>query len=155
MTKARMIGIAILPTLVIVLATIFIMVREPGARSLADHTSSELVAQGQQIYQQYCASCHGGELEGQPDWRIRKPSGALPAPPHNETGHTWHHPDQLLFEMTKFGVKPFAPEGWISDMPAFKGILSDNQIWAVLAYIKSRWPEKVREYQQQRNAAAR
>lgn len=121
--------------------------------SKADHTNAELVAQGQGLYQQYCASCHGAELEGQPDWRTRKPTGALLAPPHDESGHTWHHPDQLLFEMTKFGVKPFAPADWVNDMPAFEGVLSDEQIWAVLAYIKSQWPEKVREYQRLRNEA--
>ena len=27
----------------------------------------------------------------------------LPAPPHNETGHTWHHPDEMLFAITKYG----------------------------------------------------
>lgn len=123
--------------------------------SPADHTNPEQVAQGRQIYQQYCASCHGAELEGQPNWQSRKPSGALPAPPHDETGHTWHHPDEVLFQITKFGMKPFAPPGWVSEMPAFEGVLSDEQIWAVLAYIKSQWPEKMREYQQQRNEAAR
>jgi mono/diheme cytochrome c family protein len=153
-TKPRKISIAI--TLVLVaLAAAFLMPWGTGGRSRADYTNPELVAQGKEIYQQYCASCHGRELEGQPDWRTRGPSGALPAPPHDESGHTWHHPDQLLFEMTKYGVKPFAPADWVSDMPAFNGVLSDEQIWAVLAYIKSRWPERMREYQQQRNAAAK
>ena len=153
-TKPRKISIAIALVLVALAAT-FLTPWGTGGRSRADHTNPELVAQGNEIYQQYCASCHGRELEGQPNWRTRGPSGALPAPPHDESGHTWHHPDQLLFEMTKFGVKPFAPESRVSDMPAFEGVLSDEQIWAVLAFIKSQWPEKVREYQQQRNEAAR
>lgn len=61
--------------------------------------------------------------------------------------------DQLLFEMTKFGVNHFAPADWVSDMPAFEGVLNDEQIWAVLAYTKSQWPEKVHEYQRLRNEA--
>lgn len=154
MTKTGRTTIA-LGVVLVAVAGAFMAVWSPGTPTQADHTNAELVAQGQQIYQQYCASCHGTGLEGQPNWQTRRPSGALPAPPHDESGHTWHHPDQLLFQMTKFGIKPFAPQGWVSDMPAFEGVLSDEQIWAVLAFIKSRWPEKVREYQRQRNEAAR
>lgn len=154
MTRTHQIGIAI-ATALLIFAAVFIAAFRLGAGNRADHTNPELVAQGKNIYQQYCANCHGRELEGQPDWRTRRPSGALPAPPHDDSGHTWHHPDQLLFEITKFGMQPFAPEGWVSDMPAFGDNLSDQQIWAVLAYIKSRWPEKARAYQQLRNEAAK
>ena len=72
----------------------------------------------------------------------------MPAPPHDETGHTWHHPDEQLFRITKYGVKPpLAPPGYESDMPAFDGVLTDAEIWVVLAYIKSLWPTKSRTYQ--------
>jgi len=96
---------------------------------------------GAKVYAQHCASCHGPNLEGQPNWRQRLPNGRLPAPPHDESGHTWHHPDDLLFGMTKHGLVPgrYAPAGYQSDMPAFEGQLSDDEIWAVLAYIKSHW----------------
>lgn len=145
------IGLAVV---LVPLAAALLVLSQSGTRSRADHTDPEQVAQGRRIYQQYCASCHGSDGEGQPDWQIRRPSGALPAPPHDESGHTWHHPDRMLFEMTKFGVARFAPKGWVSDMPAFDGVLSDEEIWAVLAYIKSRWPQRAIEYQQQRTAAA-
>ena len=92
------------------------------------------------------SSCGGAELAGQPDWRRRKPNGRLPAPPHDASGHTWHHPDALLFAITKNGlVPPHAPPGYASDMPAFAGVLSDDEIRAVLAYIQSRWPKQVVE----------
>lgn len=107
----------------------------------------EQLALGQQVYVEACASCHGAELEGQPNWRVRRADGRLPAPPHDETGHTWHHADQQLFDMTKQGVEAFAPEGYESDMPAFAEVLSDDEIWAVLAYIKSTWPETIRAQQ--------
>ncbi|MGE0253530.1 MAG: cytochrome c [Alphaproteobacteria bacterium] len=106
------------------------------------------VTRGERIYGQYCASCHGLRLEGQPDWRSRKADGKLPAPPHDMTGHTWHHSDEQLFRITKHGLKPpLAPEGYESDMPAFEGVLTDAEIHVVLAFIKSRWPAHIRERQ--------
>lgn len=67
----------------------------------------------------------------------------MPAPPHDESGHTWHHPDGVLFGITKKGLAPpFAPRGFESDMPAFAGKLSDEEIWAVLSYIKSYWKSR-------------
>ncbi|MEX2240021.1 MAG: c-type cytochrome [Burkholderiales bacterium] len=114
------------------------------------------VALGERVYAQQCAACHGARLEGQPNWRSRLPSGRLPAPPHDETGHTWHHPDQMLFAITKNGlVPPYAPAGYESDMPAFAGKLADEDIWAVLAFIKSRWTSReVREARAQMSASA-
>jgi mono/diheme cytochrome c family protein len=103
------------------------------------------VAQGRKIYGQYCAACHGANLEGQPDWRSRKPDGRMPAPPHDESGHTWHHPDHILFGITKEGLVPgrYGPPGYTSDMPAFGSVLSDDDIRAVLAFIQSRWSEEL------------
>lgn len=118
----------------------------------ADPDDMRQVASGEDVYRQHCASCHGARLEGQADWRIRKPDGRLPAPPHDRTGHTWHHPDEHLFRMTKLGLKPpLAPDGYESDMPAFDESLTDEQIWAVLAFIKSRWPAEIRNRQSRRS----
>lgn len=114
----------------------------PAAPDLDD---PRLIALGQQVYAAQCASCHGADLEGEvPDWRTRKPDGRLPAPPHDETGHTWHHPAGQLFAITKHGIEAFAPEGYESDMPAYDDILGDREIWAVIAYIRSTWPPEVR-----------
>lgn len=115
-----------------------------------DPADQQLVVRGEAIYVQHCAACHGEKLEGQPDWRTRLPNGRLPAPPHDETGHTWHHPDIILFDIVKHGLVPgrTAPPGHESDMPAYSTILSDTEIVAVLAYIKSTWPKEVREMQQ-------
>lgn len=107
--------------------------------------NATLVEHGKGLYASYCAECHGQNLEGQPDWRVRNEDGTLPAPPHDETGHTWHHPDPLLFEITKDGGQKGAPEGFVSGMPEFGSTLSDEDIWAVLAYIKSSWPEVIQK----------
>ncbi|RMH47672.1 MAG: hypothetical protein D6686_12315 [Alphaproteobacteria bacterium] len=56
------------------------------------------IAEGRQLYAEFCASCHGANLEGQPDWQSPGPDGRLPAPPHDETGHSWHHGDALLID---------------------------------------------------------
>lgn len=110
--------------------------------------SVEVVSQGRQIYSDQCAACHGTDLEGQPDWRSPLPSGRLPAPPHDASGHTWHHPDDVLFRIVKEGTAAIVGGGYESDMPGFADVLSDPEIRAVLAYIKSTWPERERRYQE-------
>lgn len=122
-----------------------------GGDSGIDPSDTVQTARGEAVYREHCAACHGANREGQPDWRKRLPSGRLPAPPHDETGHTWHHPDELLVAIVRDGMRPpWAPEGYESDMPAFGGVLSDDDIRAVLAYIQSTWPEAVREMRRQR-----
>ena len=99
---------------------------------------------GEKLYSQHCSVCHGAKLEGQVHWRQRLPNGQRPAPPHDDSGHTWHHPDYVLFAIIETGlVPPYAPQGYSSDMPAFAEILSDEDIWAVLTYIKSRWTASI------------
>ena len=65
---------------------------------------AQLVSTGAAIYAKHCAACHGARLEGQPEWRTRGADGLLPAPLHDASGHTWHHPDETLFRIIKFGV---------------------------------------------------
>lgn len=131
-------------TALVVLAVTSACSREDRVR--IDPTSATQVASGKVIYEQSCASCHGVNLEGQPEWRSRMPNGRMPAPPHDESGHTWHHPDDMLVGIIKVGlVPPYAPAGYESDMPAFGSSLTDEQIRDVLAYIGSRWPTRVHE----------
>lgn len=107
------------------------------------------ISRGRTLYVAHCASCHGANLEGQPNWRAPLPNGSMPAPPHDATGHTWHHPDDVLFLITKAGGQSVAPPGYVSGMPGFGGQLSDAQIWDVLAYIKSTWPPEIQAAQRQ------
>lgn len=120
-------------------------------RDRIDATDKALVERGRGIYARACAECHGADLQGEPDWRIRKPSGELPAPPHDASGHTWHHDDEYLFAVTKHGLARFAPPDYKSAMPSFVGTLSDADIRAVLAFIKSTWPDEIRKRQEALN----
>ena len=106
---------------------------------------NSVIVNGKKIYANNCASCHGVNLEGQKNWMSRLPDGLMPAPPHDETGHTWHHPDRYLFMVTKYGIEEFIGEKYPNNMPAYKDILSDEEIIAVLSYIKSTWPTKIKE----------
>lgn len=125
---------------------------EAVAASPADPENAAQVAVGERIYQANCASCHGQKLEGQPKWRTALLYGGYPAPPHNGTGHTWHHGDQHLFDATKLGGEASAGPGEVSRMPGFGEILGDEEIWATLAYIKSHWSPDLRERQRQATA---
>jgi len=113
------------------------------------------VALGKKVYEANCAACHGADLEGEPNWRSTRADGTRPAPPHDETGHTWHHADKVLFELTKFGLAKFAGSDVKTAMPAYEGKLTDEEIIAALSYIKSRWPEAVRKRHDQLNEATK
>jgi mono/diheme cytochrome c family protein len=84
-------------------------------------------------------------LQGQPNWHQKLPNGRMPAPPHDETGHTWHHTDADLFAITKHGTAALVGNGYQSDMPGYSKILSDDDIVAVLSFIKESWPLEVRQ----------
>jgi mono/diheme cytochrome c family protein len=95
------------------------------------------VGAGEKIYTANCASCHGP---------VNGPPVLDAAPVHGDAGHTWHHPDRLLFT-------------WILDrpplatlMPAFRGTLSDAEVLEVLAYIKSHWLPEIQDRQNEGSA---
>lgn len=126
---------------------------DTDSQSMTD--GADLVA-GNALYADYCASCHGANLEGQENWRSPGDDGRLPAPPHDETGHTWHHGDQLLFRYTKLGgAAMMAAQGvdFDSGMPGFEDQLTDQEIWNILGFIKSTWSDRIQEVQAVRSQA--
>ncbi len=143
LTAAALIGLIILVSASIYFSTATVLPR-------IDHTDMKQVDLGRRLYASSCASCHGASLEGQPNWQRRLATGRLPAPPHDSSGHTWHHPDSVLFGITKLGPAAY-PEGHQTDMPAFGKSLSDAEIAAVLAYIKSNWPVEIQRRQSSLN----
>lgn len=102
---------------------------------------------GQEVYRQYCASCHGVDAEGAPGWQKPNERGELPAPPHNSNGHTWRHADSELYEMIAKGWRdPFNKTDRLT-MPAFEQILKPDEINAVIAYLKTPWTPEQRQFQ--------
>ena len=134
---------------------VFLLTAGPYDPFDSDDRLRAQIARGKILYAARCASCHGKNLEGQPNWKTPLPNGRMPAPPHDKTGHTWHHADKALAGVTKLGLKPFAGDNYESDMPAFGAILSDKEIETILTYIKSTWPEREQTYQQQRSQQAK
>jgi mono/diheme cytochrome c family protein len=108
---------------------------ESESRDFPIEITAERVEQGQADYLTYCSTCHG------------QPGVSLPpiesAPRHDEAGHTWHHPDRSLFEWVLDGP-PLA-----TLMPTFRGTLTEDQVRAILAYIKSTWPEDIQQWQRE------
>ena len=103
------------------------------------------VKMGEKVYLEQCASCHGVNLEGQVGWQDTMVDGMRLAPPNDKSGHTWHHPDEMLSNLTKYGFKAMINDDYKVSMPVYDGILSDEEIIASLSYIKSTWPEEVTE----------
>jgi len=101
------------------------------------------VARGAELYAQNCAQCHGAQLEGAADWKRPLPDGSLPPPPHDDSGHTWHHPDGLLLGIIADGGDP--SDG--SKMPRFGERLSPEEMRSILEFIKSSWGTENREFQ--------
>jgi mono/diheme cytochrome c family protein len=106
-----------------------------------------LVELGKEVYQQNCAACHGDRGEGQPNWRSVGPDGLYPAPPHDSSGHTWHHGDGLLFGIVKDGGASLNIPNFKSGMPPFGQTLHDKKIQAVITYLKTTWGPEQREAQ--------
>ena len=110
---------------------------------------------GAVVYAQECASCHGANLEGQADWQSSNEDGSLRSPPHDETGHTWHHPDSYILNRVLNGTADLSPDlQATSNMPAYKDKLTDAEIQAVIDFIKQSWPEEIQQMQAERTAQA-
>lgn len=122
---------------------------------IAETQAVEQPALGAEIYAQYCAACHGPNGEGQrPDAPLQKDeTGHFPAPPHDDTGHTWHHDDDLLIQIIKVGGMGNSEDFY--EMPAFGDVLNEQEREAVLAFIKTMWTDEQRTTQQMRTEAVR
>ena len=125
---------------------------EAEANIALKHKDAAVVDLGRVVYAENCASCHGVVLEGQANWRQRDAEGYLPAPPHDEGGHTWHHPDSYLFLMTKYGIEEMIGKSYPNNMPVFEDKLTDDEIIAALSYIKSTWSGRIQLKHDQINA---
>lgn len=145
-------------TLAALLASIatfgWLTLRADTPDSLVPYADASAIALGKTLYGENCASCHGAALQGEANWRTPDGEGYMPAPPHDPSGHTWHHPDAQLFAITKFGTEALVGGSYKSRMIGYQDILSDAEILATLAYIKSTWPPDIIARHNQINANA-
>ena len=79
-----------------------------------------------------------------------------PAAPHDETGHTWQHDDAMLIDCITRGGQAVLDDRNVastSGMPGFGAVLEASEIEAILDYLKSTWPERIRRIQAERSRA--
>ena len=127
----------------------------PAEMEVTVISQGDMAALGETVYAENCAECHGANLEGEANWQEPNDDGTFRAPPHDASGHTWHHDDKYLWERVKYGTAVLPPNAQSqSDMPAYDGVLTDQEILAVLMYIKSSWPPDIQEAQRQRNTSS-
>ncbi len=108
----------------------------PVTAPVQRHLDFASVARGAVLFRANCASCHGGEAEGHPNWRRPGADGRYPPPPLNGSGHAWHHPSAMLRQVVKYGSP-----GGRGNMPAWQDRLGDVQIGDIIAWMQSRWPD--------------
>ena len=127
-----------------IVAMSFLDTTEAPATGMLRPDDPSIVEAGRTIYADSCAGCHGANLEGQMVPSAAGSDELVLAPPHDGSGHTWQHPDQVLFDLTKFGASGvICLEPVDKEMPVFEDVLMDEQIVAVLSFIKSTWPEEI------------
>jgi cytochrome c6 len=92
---------------------------------------AQSAAEGQKLYMTYCSSCHGDKGRG--DGTAGK---ALPVKPADHTDGRLMNSLSDEFLMTIIS-KGGAAVGKSSFMPAWGGVLKDNQLQDLLAYVRS------------------
>src|SRR5215813_2286439 len=86
-------------------------------------SSTLLVADGNALYAAKCATCHGKDGRGTPNWRSKG------QPDFTDKNWQKAHTDAQITDATKNGKGKF--------MPAFKSKMSDEEIAAVTARIRA------------------
>lgn len=117
--------------------------KSPSINTKAEHAESrwytaEQVAQGRQLFAQYCAACHGANAEATPDWKTPTADGNYPPPPLNGSAHAWHHPISVLDQVIRDGG---APVGGV--MPAWGSVLDEQQRLSLIASFQDYWSEEI------------
>ncbi|SEN36729.1 cytochrome c [Nitrosomonas marina] len=98
----------------------------------------EQIKRGERVFQANCENCHGKNATGTADWRTPTADGKFPPPPLDGTAHAWHHSTAVLKKTILQGGPPE-----FSTMPAWEGILTEQQVDDVIVWIKSLWPDEI------------
>ncbi len=136
-SNPRLTNVRSIAVLAVLFGAVFILAACGSDSSSASEAAS--VAEGAAIYNDNCAACHEESGEGAPNWQRQNADKTYPAPPHDLTGHTWHHGDGHLYRTVRDGGGAFVSPGFKSAMPAFGDRLDPLEIRAVIACLKSLW----------------
>ena len=109
-----------------------------------------IVTEGEEIFNEYCASCHGKKAESTKLWKTVDKNGNYPPPPLNGTAHAWHHSLAIMDQVIRAGGKPLG-----GVMPAWEGILSEGQRLKAIASFQQYWSDEVYERWLERELAFR
>jgi thiol:disulfide interchange protein DsbC len=109
--------------------------------------SDDQVAQGEKLFRQNCAACHGQDAEATLDWKKTDANGNYPPPPLNGSAHAWHHDLDLLRRTIREGGAKLGGQ-----MPAFERVLDSAQVDSVIAFFQSKWPDEIFQRWAGRNA---
>ncbi|MES1254282.1 MAG: cytochrome c [Acidobacteriota bacterium] len=82
------------------------------------------LTEGAANYEAHCAVCHGGAAA-----KISPLHDKFSPPAPQLINRIPHDPDAWLFWVTKHGVR-------MTGMPAWDGVLSDEAMWKIIAFIK-------------------
>ncbi len=122
----------------------------PQSKATGPAVDETTLALGKKVFDNHCASCHGGSGQGADDWQKPGPDGKYPAPPLNGTGHAWHHPMAALQQTIRNGTARIG-----GNMPAWENELSDEEINAVIYWFQSQWPVELYGAWREADARAR
>ncbi|MDZ4770551.1 MAG: cytochrome c [Chloroflexota bacterium] len=102
----------------------------------------------ERIYNLRCAHCHGYAGEGQLLSTVPNTQqlGLHTVPPHDATGHTWQHPSQLIRQVLLNGIQNPLNH---YPMPPFEGVVTDEEIDQLIAYMALWWTDEQRVWQEQ------
>ena len=105
---------------------------QSGAKAPLPYTRKS-IARGKQFYLTSCVECHDQDGKG---LGRRDFSGT---PPSDLTD-----PDAWLHGTRAEAIFASIREGTKQDMPPFKGKLRDEEIWNIVNFVRSLWPEAKR-----------
>jgi len=114
-----------LETAVVRRAKHWVFIRNKDAQNPLS-ASPEHIAEGKDAFSHYCVACHG--LDGQ-NTGVPFAANMSPPVPSLASPDVQSYTDGQLKWVIENGIFP-------SGMPASKGILADNEIWATVLYIR-------------------